>query len=84
MQASARKQIRIVGKGLELQRIAAGVIKEHRGLFAHLALEPYMWFNAEMNARRLYAFGQGFPLRHFQNNAEMRDGDVMAIDGVMR
>jgi hypothetical protein len=43
-----------------------------------------MRFNAETDARRLYAFRQGFPLRHVQNNAEMRNGDIMAIDGIMR
>jgi hypothetical protein len=43
-----------------------------------------MWLNAEPDTRRLYAFCQGLPLAHVQNNAEMRDGDVMPIHRIMR
>ena len=50
--ALAREYLTIVGKSLELQRIAAPVIKEHRSLLTHFALKTDMRFNAEMDIMR--------------------------------
>lgn len=47
-----RKQLRTIGERLELQRVAAGVEQEHRGLLAGLALEADRRLDHEARAGR--------------------------------
>ena len=79
-----REQHCVVGKGLELKRIAAGVEKEHRRLLTREPLEADIGLDAKGYARRPDAFGQCLPLRHRQHHAEMRHGHIMPIDRIGR
>src|SRR6185312_14453732 len=64
--ALLREQPRAIRERLELQRIAAGIEQEHRGLFAGLALEADMRLDHETRARRLQPLGQRLPCVHLQ------------------
>jgi hypothetical protein len=50
--ALLREQLRAIGERLELQRVAAGVEQEHRGLLAGLALETDRRLDHETRAGR--------------------------------
>lgn len=79
-----RKQHRVVGKGLELKRVATGIEKEHRRLLTRQPLEANIRRNAKGYARRADALGQFLPLRHRQHHTEMRHGHIMSIDRIGR
>src|SRR5215211_5749503 len=73
-----------VGERLELQRVAARVEEEHRGLLARLTFEAYVGLDDEPHAGAAHAPGQLFELRGREDDAEVRHGDVAAVHGVRR
>src|SRR5688572_5470646 len=81
---SCEQLSRDVAERLELERIPARVGHEHRRLLARLAAEPDMRLDDEGYARGLEPRGERFPVRHLEHHAEMRDGHVVAVHGVVR
>ena len=51
---------------------------------ARLACKARIGFDHELDPGRAKPVGERAPFGGWQDDAEMRDGDVMAIDGVMR
>jgi len=81
---SCRKQLAgNILEGLELERIACGIEKEHRRLFAGLIFESGVGFDDELHALALHALGQCVPLRHLQDDTAMRDGNALSVDRVV-
>ncbi|SBV34318.1 protein of unknown function [uncultured Sphingopyxis sp.] len=76
--------MRQISKGLELERIARGVEKEHRRLLARLAREARVRFDHECDIVRLQPLGERLPFGGRQHDAEMRHGHVMPVDRIMR
>ncbi len=72
-----------VGKGLELERVAGGIVEEHGGLFADLALKADVGLNFKLLAGGAEAVGERLPAVHGEDDAEVRDGDGVAVDGVV-
>src|SRR6185503_14654659 len=70
---------RLVGKCLQLQRVARGVQKEARGLLARLAHETHLRLDDESGTRRLELGGHLLPLRNAQDEPEVSDGHVLTI-----
>jgi hypothetical protein len=77
------KKLGDVGESLKLQRVACGIEEEHGGLLTHFALEADVWFDDEVDASIAKAIGERLPLVHRKNDAEVRDRDVVAIDGIV-
>jgi len=69
-----------VGEGFELKRVSSRVKKKHGGLFAHLAFEASGWLNDELHAEAANALCELLPLLQCEDNAEVRNGHVVAID----
>jgi len=72
-----------VGECFELESIACGIEEEHGCLFADLAFEADIGLDDEGDACAAKAVGEGFPVFHGQHDAEVRDGDIVAVDGVV-
>jgi hypothetical protein len=72
-----------VGKRLEFKCIACGIEKEHGRLLADLALEANVGFDDERDARAAQAIGERLPGLHRKHDAEVRNGNVVAVDGVV-
>jgi hypothetical protein len=64
---------------LEFEGVTARVEQEHGGLLADLPFETNVRFNHKLRAERLQALGQRFPLFPSQNDAEVRNGYVVAV-----
>tara|TARA_R110002095_G_scaffold189660_1_gene167305 strand:+ start:22369 stop:22830 length:462 start_codon:yes stop_codon:yes gene_type:complete len=80
---SSGKQLGLdVAECFEFQGIAAGVQKEHCGLFAGLAFKSEIRFDDELDFVRMQFFRQRLPAIHRQDNAEVWDGNAVTIDGV--
>lgn len=75
-----REQPLWILKRLELQRIAAGIEKEHRRLFAHLALKAHMRFDDKFYVGSANFVGKSLPFGHGQHDAEMTLGNIVAVD----
>jgi hypothetical protein len=71
-----------VGEGLELEGVAGGVEEEHGGLFAGLAFEAGVGFDDKFDIGRADAFGQLLPVGGGEDDAEVGDGDFMAVDWI--
>ncbi len=67
---------------LEFQRVSGGVVQKERGLLADRALEANVRLDLEAHASRAQPLRQRVPVRPCQNNAEMRDRNFVAVDGV--
>jgi hypothetical protein len=76
------EELREVGEGFELEGVAGGIEEEHCRLLADFALEAGVGFDDEVDAGGAEALGEGFPVRLGEDDAEVRDGDVVAIDGI--
>ena len=63
-----------VRKPLDLDRVARGVAKEHRPLFARFALKPDRGFQHEIGACRCQPVGKGLPVGQSQHQPEMGHG----------
>jgi hypothetical protein len=70
-----------VPESLELERIARGIEEEHRRLLAHLALEAHVGLDHEADAGFLEAPGEGLPLGHREDRAEVAHRHVVAVHG---
>ncbi len=71
-----------VGEGFELEGVAGGVEEEHGGLFADLAFEAGIGLDDEVDVGRAGAFGELLPVGGREDDAEVGDGDVVAVDRV--
>lgn len=74
-----REHLRKILERLELERIAAGIEKEHRRLLADLALEAHVRLNDEVDAGRDELLREGVPLRHGEYHAEMAHRHLIAV-----
>jgi len=80
---SCRKQLAgNILEGLELERVAGRVHKKHRGLLTCLALEPRARLDHKLDPVSPQMLRQLSPLLRAQNNAAMRHGYALAIDGI--
>src|SRR6266851_2362349 len=77
------EQLTDVGECLELESVAGGIEEEHGGLFACFALEPDVGFDDEGDACAAQTIGKPLPCRRGQDDSEVRNGNVMAVDGVV-
>jgi len=71
-----------VCEGLELESISSRVEEEHCRLFADLSPKSCVGFDDKFHARGADAFGKRLPIRLSKYDAEMGDGDVVAIHRV--
>lgn len=71
-----------VSEGLELNSIATWVEKKHGGLFAWRSLKADMGFYDKVNPRILEVSRQFLESRNLQNCAEVRDWNIMSINGI--
>lgn len=80
---SGGEQLRFdILKGLEFQGVAAGIEKKHGGLFARLPLEADVGLDDEFDVVFAQSIREGLPAVHSKDDAEMRDGDAVTIDGI--
>jgi len=77
------EHLRHVGEGFELEGVSGRIVEEHGGLFADFALEADVGLDLEDLAGLFEAVGEGFPLVHGEDDAEVGDGDGVAVDGVV-
>ena len=82
MSRSGREEHRVVSKGLELERIARRILKEHRRLLAGLADKADVRRDAEFYTGSGNPVGERLPVFHRQHDAEMRHRHVMSVDRV--
>ena len=80
---SAPEDLGVVLERLELERVARGIEYEHRRLLAGLPGEAGVRFDHELDAGGKQPIGQLLPLRRAQQQAEMRNGHVVAVDRVV-
>ena len=76
------EELRHIGEGFELERVAGGVIEEHGGLFADFAFEADVGFDLEVDAGVTGAVGQGLPDGHLEDDAEVGNRDGVTVDRV--
>jgi hypothetical protein len=72
-----------VSECFELERIACGVEEEHSCLLSHLAFEANLGFHDERDAGATEAIRQRLPGFHWKDDAEVGNGNVMAVDGIL-
>src|SRR5690606_20922642 len=58
--------------------------EEHRRLLARLAFEADVRLDDELGAGGGQAIGEGLPVLEREDDAEVRDGDVAAVDRIVR
>ena len=75
-----REDLRLVLEGLEFEGIAGGVAKEHGRLLAGLAAEADMGFDHEGDTRRPGPVRQRMPVVPGEDEAEMGNRHMVAID----
>ena len=68
---------------LELERVAGRIVEKHRRLLAHLAREADAGLDLEAGARPAQPLGQRLPCLPFQDDAEMRHGNILPIHFVV-
>ena len=73
-----------VGEGFEFEGVAGGVEEEHGGLFSNFAFEAGVGLDDEGDTGGFDAFGEGLPIRLGEDDSKVRNGDVVAVDGVGR
>mmetsp|Transcript_22689 Transcript_22689/g.56359 ORF Transcript_22689/g.56359 Transcript_22689/m.56359 type:complete len:211 (+) Transcript_22689:28-660(+) len=71
-----------IGHGFELQVVVAGVFEKHRHLFASLPVEPEVGLDDKLDAARFKPLGQRIKLLPGEAGPKVRDGDLVAVDGV--
>ena len=76
------EELREIGEGLELEGISGGVEEEHCGLLTDLAFEACVGFDDEFHTCGTDALGERLPVGLGEDDAEVGDGDVVAVDGV--
>ena len=69
-------------EGLEFEGIAARVEQEHGGLLANLSFESNVRFDHKFGTERLEALCQRFPFFPSQDDAEVRNRNVVPVDRV--
>jgi hypothetical protein len=72
-----------VCEGLEFQGVSCGVEEEHGGLFTDFTLEADVGLDDEGDSGVAKAIGETLPNVHGENYAEVWDGDVVAVHGVV-
>jgi len=75
-----RKHLRIIRKRLKLQRVAAWIAHEHRLLLARLSGEAQIGLDDEIGLGRLKALGQRIEILILQDQPEMADRNLFAVD----
>ena len=80
---SAGEQLIDVPECLELEGISAGVMEEHCHLLARKAREAQVGLDDERHAGSANALGKHVEILPWQDDAEVRNGNVMAIDRIM-
>src|ERR1700761_1034449 len=80
---SLRKKLANVSKRLELKRIPRRVEEEHCRLLAHLALEADIRLDHKFNPSTSKPLSQRLPCLHWKHHAEVRNRNVVSIDGIM-
>lgn len=73
----------VVRKGLELERIARGIEKEHRPLLTDFAGEAHVRLDDKVDLLRTETRRKQLEIRDRENDAEMRHRDVVAVDLVV-
>jgi hypothetical protein len=76
------EELREVGEGFELEGVAGRVEEEHGGLFTDLTFEASIGLNDEFDTCGADATGEGFPVGLGEDDAEVGDGDLMAVDRI--
>src|SRR6202034_2705072 len=71
-----------VGEGFELEGVAGGVEEEHGGLLAGLAFEAGVRLDDEGDVGGADALGQLLPVGGSEDDAEVGDRDVVAVDEI--
>src|SRR5207302_6419218 len=82
--ASSGEHHRVAGEGLDLQRIAARIGKEHGGLLAWLATEPHGRFDQETKSLSAQFSCNFLPFWKGKNHAKMTHGNRFSIDQIIR
>src|SRR5690606_6007563 len=72
-----------IGESLEFKRIARGIVEKHGRLFTRFAWKARVRFDHEADPRGTQPVGKRLPFGGPKDDAEMRDGDVVAVDGIV-
>lgn len=78
------KKLRDVSEGFELQGIAGRVQEEHGGLLAYLTFKAGVRLDDEGDPGSAHARSEFFPFWRREDDAEVWDGNLMAVDQVSR
>jgi hypothetical protein len=71
-----------VGEGFEFKGVAGGVKEEHGRLLAYLAFEAGVGLDDEGDVGGAEAVGEELPVVLLEDNAKVRDGDVVTVHGI--
>lgn len=77
------KQLGQVGEGFEFQSVPGGIQEEHGCLLTNLTLETDVGFDLELDIGRDQTIAKLLPVIQFQDNSEMGNRDIVAIDGIV-
>jgi hypothetical protein len=77
------KELADIGEGFEFEGIACGIEEEHGCLFADFAFEADVGLDDKSGSGVAETLGESFPLLHREDYTEVRDGDVVAVDGIV-
>ncbi len=80
---SGRKQAIDVRERLELDRVAAGITEHHARLLVHLRLVTDVRLEEERHALPAQSRGERAPPLPLQHDAEVRQGNRVAVDAVL-
>src|SRR5512147_2388790 len=81
---SGREEAIHVGERLEFERVAERVEEEHRRLLAWLAAEAHVGLDHETDAGGAEPLRERLPGREVDDDAEMPDRHVLAVDEARR
>src|SRR3954453_18693388 len=77
------EDLRLVGEGLELQRVAGRVVEEHRPLLADASGKAHIRLDHEGPTSRTETLGELGELVDLQDQTEVRHRHVVAVDRVV-
>jgi len=66
----------------ELQSIAGRIEKEHRCLLSYFARKANIGLDHKVDAFFFQSISEPLPILHFENNAKMRNWDVVTVNRV--
>lgn len=76
------EQVTWIGERFEFERMSEGIKEKHRRLLARFSAKTHVGFDDESHVRVFQPAGQRFPLRPFQDDAEVGNRNLMSVDRI--